>query len=117
MTMATSPAIEATRSDLRSARGKACLGTPSRFPRTRFGDKVLLNAFLNNTRTSQKIIKISGRTPSRKTIPVLRNNAGNSCGRAKNKEEKAIDTAKHIRHRCRAQHCAQETPGRSEHQT
>ena len=61
-----------------------------------------LYALVNETRTSQKIINISGRMLRRKSMPVLRNKAGNICWRAKNMDDAAMNNAKHMRQRCRA---------------
>ena len=65
-------------------------------------------ALVKETRTSQKIINISGRMLRRKSMPVLRNKAGNICWRARNMDDAAMNNAKHMRQRCRAIRCIPE---------
>lgn len=74
---------------------------------------VLARRVENETRISQKSINIRGRKVRRKSTPALRKRVGNRCCRARNMDDEAINSAKHIRQRCRAIRCLPEMPPRT----
>ena len=76
-------------------------------------EATFLCAFMNLTRINQKIMSISGRKLSNQSVPVLRKIAGNRCCRARNIDAAAMNSAKHIRQRCRAIRAVPEIPLRT----
>jgi hypothetical protein len=83
--------------------GNTCLRNPTPASRIRYGGLVLLLNAVNKTRPSQKTINTRGKMPIT-NMCVLLSKAGNSSGRAKNIAAEAINSPKHMRHRCRAIH-------------
>src|ERR1700678_1518319 len=79
------PVVNATNCDAHP--GNACLHSSAGASCVRYTGEVFLNAFVNKTRASQKIINSSGRTLRKINTPVLRNKAGNNCCRARNIED------------------------------
>ena len=74
------------------------------------GEELFWYAPVKRTRTSQKIINSSGRTPSSKRMWVVLNQAGNKCGRAMKMDPEAKNSPKYMRQRCRAICCVPEIP-------
>ena len=89
-----------------------CLSPRGRIKRARDRSIFLPHAFSKRTRISQKIIKIRGRKLSRTRTPVFLSRAGKTCWRARKMDDAAMNSAKHMRHRCRAIRCVPEMPRR-----
>src|SRR5215813_10001391 len=70
---------------------------------------------MNKTRPSQKTMNVSGMIPSRRSTRVLLSKAGNSCGRAKNKDAEAMNSAKHIRQKMPGNSLSPEETAAQEH--
>jgi hypothetical protein len=93
------------RSPITPQPANVCLPSWTGFVDIGWGDPVLLNSFVIQTRTSQKIINTSGRKAGTSHTFNPRKEAGNTFCWPRKNDPVAMNSPRHMRQRCRTMRC------------